>query len=243
MAVISTVSRRPLLPAVLLAVLLLAGVQAFVQKGFEERFPTRRIENLLYLPKGQHLKLMSLGFRAVLADALWMKAISYFGGHALTDQEYPWLFHILDQVTTLDPPFRQPYVFGGVVLAVESGAPAQSTALLRKGMVYYPGEWLFPFYIGFHTFSPFPDPVKAAEYIQAAATLPAHPEYLPRLAASLLTRAGRLDAAIRFLETVAENTEDEGTRYGLYQKIRDLRAGRIPDGLQEYLTPRKGADE
>jgi hypothetical protein len=186
---------------------------------------------------------MSLGFRSVLADALWVKAIGYFGGHSLTDKEYPWLYHILDQVTTLDPPFRQPYVFGGVVLAVESGSPAQSTALLRKGMTYYPGDWLFPFYVGFNHFYYFQDPAKAAEYIQVAATLPGHPEYLPRLAASLLTKAGRLEAAISFLETVAENTEDEGTRSGLYQKIRDLRAGKIPKGLQGYLAPEKGSDE
>jgi len=228
-----------LLPVALVLLLALAGAQVFIQKGFERRFPATRIENLLYLPKGGHLKLMSLGFRSVMADVLWVKAIGYFGGHSLTDKEYPWLYHILDQVTTLDPPFRQPYLFGGVVLSVESGLPAQGTALLRKGMVYYPGEWLFPFYAGFNSFYYFKDPARAAAYIQVAATLPGHPEYLPRLAASLLTRAGRVGAAIRFLETVAESTEDEGTRNRLYQKIRDIKAGKFPDNLDEFLAPEK----
>lgn len=239
MTEISTTRSRPLPIVLLLALLLLAGAQAFVQKGFQERFPTQRIENLIYLPEGKHLKLMSLSFRSVMADALWMKAISYFGGHTLTDREYPWLYHILNQVTTLDPPFRRPYLFGGVVLAVESGSPAQSTALLRKGMAYYPGDWLLPFYAGFNSFYYFKDPVRAAEYLEVAATLPGHPEYLPRLAASLLTRAGRAEAAVRLLETVAETTQDEGTRYMLYTKIRDIKAGEYPDNLESFLAPEK----
>jgi len=232
-----TRNTKLIVPVVLAVLLGLAGLQVFLQKGFEERFPSSRIENLLYLPKGQHLKLVSLGFRSILADALWIKAIGYFGGHNLTDREYPWLYHILDQVTTLDPPFRQPYVFGGVVLSVESGTPAQSTALLRKGMTYHPGDWLLPFYAGFNSFYYFQDAERAAAYLQVAATLPGHPEYLPRLAASLLTRAGRAEAAVRLLETVAENTEDRGTRRGIYRKIRDIKAGKYPDNLDEFLAP------
>jgi len=234
-----TPGKKLVIPVVLAVLLALAGLQAFLQQGFEERFPSSRIENLLYLPKGQHLKLVSLGFRNILADALWMKAISYFGGHNLTDREYPWLYHILDQVTTLDPPFRQPYVFGGIVLSVESGSPARSTALLRKGMTYYPGEWLFPFYAGFNSFYYFRDPERAAAYLQVAATLPGHPEYLPRLASSLLTRAGRAEAAIQLLETVAETTEDRGTRNGIYRKIREIKAGKYPDNLDEFLSPER----
>lgn len=221
----------------------LAALQVFIQKGFEKSFPARRIENLLYLPKGERLKVMSLGFRNLLADALWVKAIGYFGGHNMTNREYPWLYHILDQVTTLDPPFRQPYTFGGVVLAVEEGSPAQSVLLLRKGMNYYPGDWRLPFYIGFNYFYYLRDPARAADYIRVASTLPAHPEYLPRLAASLLSQSGRLEAAIAFLTTTAENTQDERVRAGLYRKIEDLRAGKIPKGLEDFLArPKKNSD-
>ena len=121
----------------LVAILSLAALQTGLQRVFEERYPSRRIENLLYLPTGENLKVMSLGFRSLLADALWVKAIGYFGGHNLTDREYPWLHHILDTVTTLDPLFRHPYLFGGIVLGVEEGDPAKSIHLLRKGMSYY----------------------------------------------------------------------------------------------------------
>jgi hypothetical protein len=218
------------------AIALLGVAQALFQSGFERRNPYRHIENLLYLPKGGHLKEMSLGYQTVLADILWMKAISYFGGHNLTDQEYPWLFHILDQTTSLDPLFHHAYTFGGVVLAVEGDSIAQSIALLRKGMDYFPGDWILPFYIGLDSFYYLKDPVVAADYIKVAATLPGHPEYLPRLAASLLSRSGRLPAAIAFLTTVAENTEDEWVRQGLYRKIEELKAGIIPKRLEGFLS-------
>ncbi len=218
------------------AIALLAGTQALSQAGFERRNPGRHMENLLYLPQSEHLKEMSLGYRTVLADILWIKAIGYFGGHNLTDQEYPWLFHILDQVTSLDPLFHHAYTLGGVVLAVEGESVAQSIALLRKGMDYFPGDWLLPFYIGLDSFYYLKNPVVAADYITVAATLPGHPEYLPRLAASLLSRSGRLPAAIAFLTTVAENTRDERVRQGLYKKIEELKAGIIPEGMEDFLA-------
>jgi hypothetical protein len=218
------------------AIVLLGVAQALSQAGFERRNPYRHIENILYLPQSGHLKEMSLGYRTVLADILWIKAIGYFGGHNLTDQEYPWLFHILDQTTALDPLFHHAYTFGGVVLAVEGESVAQSIALLRKGMDYFPGDWLLPFYIGLDSFYYLKDPVVAADYITVAATLPGHPEYLPRLAASLLSRSGRLPAAIVFLTTVAENTQDEYVRRGLYKKIEELKAGIMPEGMEGFLS-------
>ena len=72
-----------------------------------------------------------------------------------------------------------------------------------------------------------------------AATLPAHPEYLPRLAASLLTKAGHLEAAIAFLETIAKNTRDERVRQGLYEKIEKLRRGEIPESLEGLISTGK----
>ncbi len=224
---------------ILAAVASLAAVQVFLQVSFERRYPRQRIESLRYLPKGKHLKVMSLGFQNLLADALWVKAIGYFGGHNLTDKEYPWLYHILEQITTLDPPFKYPYLFGGIVLAVEDGSPRDSIKLLRKGMVQYPDEWRFPFYIGFNYFYYLKDPDQAAEHVKIAASTPGHPQYLPRLAASLMTKAGRQQSAIEFLEKVAEDTREESVRRGLYKKIEALRAGKIPEGLESFLAPEK----
>jgi tetratricopeptide (TPR) repeat protein len=218
---------------------LLLAAQALVERAFERAWPRRAFEQQLYIPSGRHLKAFSLGFPDVAADALWMRAIGYYGGHALTDREYPWLHNILDQITNLDPAFRFPYLFGGIVLAIEGKTGEQSIALLRKGMSQYPGDWRFPFYIGFGCFYHLQDPERAAAYMRYAASLPGSPEYLPRLAASLTVESGRVEAAIRFLTTLAEGARDEAARASILQKIEDLRAGRTPESLRAFLSGRR----
>lgn len=219
--------------------LALLAAQALAQRSFERAWPQRALEQLHFLPSGRHLKALTLGFSNLAADVLWIRAIGYFGGHALTDREFPWLHHILDQVTTLDPPFRYPYLFGGIVLSLEHQSSEQSIALLTKGMKQYPGDWRFPFYIGFNCFYHQQDPARAAEFMRYAASLPGRPQYLPRLAASLIAESGRLEAAIRFLETIAEGTRDEGERASIGEKIADLRAGRVPEALRRFLAGQK----
>jgi hypothetical protein len=223
----------------LLFVSLLAA-QAGAQRAFERAWPRRKIDQLLYLPSGRHTKTLTLGFSALAADVLWFKTISYFGGHVLTDHEFPWLFHMLDQVTTLDPVFDYPYNFGGIVLSVERGSAAESIRLLTKAMVRYPGDWRYPFYVGYNAFYNQRDPERAAHFMRHAASLPRSPEYLPRLAASLLAESGRLAAAELFLETMAAGAQDESARASIRQKIEDLRAGRIPAGLKGFLAGKRG---
>lgn len=220
----------------LVLLLALLAVQAGVQRSFEQAWRGRSVENLLYLPSGRHLKALTLGFSNLAADVLWIKAIGYFGGHALTDREYPWLHHILDQLTTLDPTFEYPYLFGGIVLSVERESAGESSALLIKGMTRYPGHWRHPFYIGYNAFYLDRDPERAAVFMRHAASLPMAPEYLHHLAASLTAETGRLDAAIRFLETMADGAREDWMRDKIRQKIADLRAGRIPEGLKGFLA-------
>ena len=223
-------------------VLLIAGAlagQAAVQRSFESAWPRRDFEQFLYLPSGRHTKALTLGFSNLAADVLWVRAVSYFGGHMLTDREYPWLYRILVQVTTLDPTFSYPYVFGGMALALKPASVDESIAMLTRGMTNYPGDWRYPFYIGFNAFYNQRDPVRASELMRYAASLPGSPEYLPRLAASLLAESGRLDAAVRFLETMAEGTRDAAARASILRKIEDLRANRLPESLKAFLSGKR----
>jgi hypothetical protein len=228
--------RRARAAAVPLLIVAALTAQAAVQRSFETAWPRRSIEQFLYLPSGRHTKALTLGFSNLAADVLWVRAVSYFGGHMLTDLEYPWLYRILVQVTTLDPPFTYPYIFGGMALALKAESVDESIAMLSRGMTNYPGDWRYPFYIGFNAFYNQRDPERAAYLMRYAASLPGSPEYLPRLAASLLAESGRLDAAVRFLETMAEGTRDESARANILRKIEDLRANRLPESLKAFLA-------
>ena len=231
--------RRLRAAALVVVVVCALAAQTTVQRSFETAWPRRSFEQFLYLPSGRHTKALTLGFSNLAADVLWVRAVSYFGGHMLTDREYPWLYRILVQVTTLDPPFTYPYIFGGMALALKADSVDESIAMLSRGMTNYPGDWRYPFYIGFNAFYNQRDPERAAYLMRYAASLPGGPEYLPRLAASLLAESGRLDAAVRFLETMAEGTRDEAARAGILRKIEDLRANRLPESLKGFLSGKR----
>jgi len=226
---------------VVVALLLVGALsaQALAQRGFESRWPARSFEQLLYLPSGRHAKALTLGFSNLAADVLWVRAVSYFGGHLLTDSDYPWLSSILFQVMNLDPPFQYPYLFGGMALALKPETGGESVTMLARGMTNYPGDWRYPFYIGFNAFYNQHDSRRAADLMRYAASLPGSPEYLPRLAASLLAQAGGVDAAVQFLETMAESTRDEAARANIRRKIEDLRANRIPESLRAFLAGKR----
>jgi len=220
-----------------LVIIVALAAQAGVQRSFETAWPRRSVEQFIYLPSGRHTKALTLGFSNLAADVLWVRAVSYFGGHMLTETEYPWLYRILIQVTTLDPPFQYPYLFGGMALALRPETVDESIAMLARGMTNYPGDWRYPFYIGFNAFYNQHDPERAASLMRFAASLPGNtPDYLPRLAASLLAQTGRVDAAVLFLETLADGARDESARANILQKIEDLRANRIPESLKAFLA-------
>jgi hypothetical protein len=228
---------RPAVAGLLIIAVLAA--QAGVQRLFETAWPRRGVEQFIYLPSGRHTKALTLGFSNLAADVLWVRAVGYFGGHMLTDTDYPWLYRILVQVTTLDPPFQYPYLFGGMALSLRPGSGDESIAMLTRGMINYPGDWRYPFYIGFNAFYNQRDPERAAGLMRYAASLPGSPQYLPHLAASLLAETGRVDAAVRFLETLAEGTRDEAARANIRRKIEDLRANRLPESLKAFLAGKR----
>jgi hypothetical protein len=221
--------------ALILLAALFCGVVG-VQKLLDRRYDHARIEKILYLPNGKFLKPAVLGFDTVAADYYWLRTIGYFGGHYMADKKYPWMAHILDLVTDLDPRFRIVYYFGGIVLALEAEQPEESTALLKKGMRQFPDYWKFPFFVGFNYFYYQADFASAAEYISLAASLPGRPEYLPRLAASLWARAGKTDDAVAFLRTVEAAVDDERVKENLRKKIADLEAGIVPDSLDRAIN-------
>jgi tetratricopeptide (TPR) repeat protein len=203
-----------------------------IQHTIDTSYSQDKEERLLYLPSGKYLKPLCLGYEAFVSDLLWLKAISYFGGHYLTDRSYKWLYHILDLVTTLDPQFRYPYEFGGIILTIESGNYEKGTALLLKGITYYPDYWRLYFYLGFNYLYYHKDTQKAAYYMTEAARLPGHPEYLPKLAASLLTQAGKKETALSFLKQLYDTTDDVWLREQIQNKINEILSGRLPETLK-----------
>ena len=179
-------------------------------------------EQLVLLPKGEFLKPIVLGHTQLAADLVWLEFVQVLGSDNVREQDYEWMRHALDVVTTLDPQFVQAYDLGGVVLAELGKHVEWSNALLEKGMAANPQAWRLPFLLGFNSFFHLHDYGRAATYLSRAARLPGSPAYVPELAARLYVQANTPEIALRFLETMQRDTRDPAVLAALDRRRREV---------------------
>jgi tetratricopeptide (TPR) repeat protein len=191
--------------------------------------PPVETEQPIYLPKAEYLRPMSLGFANVLADVLWFRTISYFGTHYRSNRLYPWLAHMCDLVTDLDPRAEHVYRFAGVILPWEAGEADQGIRLLEKGIRVFPDSWIMHYWLGFNYYFFKSDFKQAAFYLRRAAELPdAHPN-AAKLAALLYTKQYGAETASEFLREMERNTDDPQMQEVVR---RHLVEAQLSDGLE-----------
>lgn len=135
--------KRLLIALVLIVVLAITEIKGFKWMPKQER------EELLYFPSNKFVKATTGGFDLLLADFLWIESGAYFGKHRLSDESYPYLYHMFDIVTDLDPEFIPPYTLGTLLLASDAGEIDLAIKFLDKGMADNPELWQIPFTKGF----------------------------------------------------------------------------------------------
>ncbi len=189
---------RPL--AAGLAVAALGG--AIVAQSARDRWYPRaeaQRTHVLYVRSPAAMKRLAFGFQALAADVYWIRAIQHYGGDRLDSQSvagqrrYELLYPLIDIATSLDPYFNIAYRFGAIFLAEPYRvAPADpirlwpcSTRRLRpcrrSGSTYH--DLAFVYYWRLKDFK------AAGEWFQRAAEQPGAPEWLPSVAASMVTRS------------------------------------------------------
>jgi len=180
-------------------------------------------EDVVYVPlNASIMRLVSPADPDLIADLLWMRTAYYFGQHALTDREYPYLLHLLDLITDLSPEWDLPYFFGAVILPTEAKQDKDGFYLIEKGLKYHPDNWQLWFFKGFYLWKFRGDVLSAARALHKASLLPDSPVYLARLSATLATRAGQQELAMRFLEQAMRNAQDPVQRKILLEKLREV---------------------
>jgi hypothetical protein len=224
--------------AVLLATVL--SLQIELDQRHDER--AGRLENLRMLPRGELLRPALMGFHHLGADIIWLRIVQVLGEQVVTEQDYEWLSHALDVVTTLDPQYIYAYDAGGTILAELAHRVDWSNRLLEKGMKANPAAWRIPFTLGFNHFFHLHDYVKAGEYMSQAAKIPGRPLYVDTLAARLYVEGKNPLLALQYLEIMIQQAEDPQLRAiyeGKYKEVliaRDL--GTMDLALARYRQTR-----
>jgi len=183
---------------------------------------TVQIEGLAQLPKGEYLKPALLGYHHLGADILWLKLVQVVGKKRNTADEYEWMYHALEVLTTLDPQYAYAYYAGGVILGDLAKRPDLSNRLLERGVNANPTVWNIPFLLGYNHYFLLSDPAKGAEYIMKAASLPGGPSYLPGLATRMAAEAGDPETALVFLEARLRETKDQEMRDVLVYRMKEV---------------------
>jgi hypothetical protein len=191
------------------AILVLAFVAAIGLQAVRERTYPKVASPVdeLYFTSGDAVGHMALSFKALLADVYWIRAVQYFGSTRLNKEKaegYDLLYPLLDVTTSLDPAFNIAYRFGAIFLAEGfpngPGRPDLAVKLLDKGFRQNPHKWQYLYDKAFVYYWAMRDYKSASTWFAEAAKVPHSPDWMPGLAAFMLTQGGDRRSS-RFLWT------------------------------------------
>lgn len=206
-----------------------------------DRLPAE--QELHYLPEPTALKAMSLGYTELGADLVWIRQILYFGDEFTKKGDFRFMDRYLRTALALDPNFRRLYAWAGISYTA-SGVPVtnvmvrESNELLELGLQRFPNDWELHFMLGVNYIHQLQtsDPaqkqafkLKGAEHIRRAALAGGGPAWLPVLVATILTKGGETEAAIRHLEEILLTTEEDAVRTHVRNKLMQLRRDALPE--------------
>jgi hypothetical protein len=200
-------------------------------------------QDLHYLPEPHALRAMSLGYNQLAADLVWIRQIIYFGDEFTKRGDFRFLDRYLRTALELDPNFRRLYSWAGISYAasgvkVTNAAVRQSNEFVEMGLKRFPDDWELHFMLGVNYIHELQtsDPkvkqswkLKGAEHMRRAALAGGGPAWLPVLVATILTKGGEAEAAIRHLEEILLTTDDEAVRAHVLNKLKQLRKDALPE--------------
>ena len=156
------------------------------------------------IPEPSALRVMGLGHTQMMADLIWIQALSYFGSHFVADREYRWLERYVETVIELDPDFRKIYHWAGIVVmyggqVIDNEAVRTSIRFLELGVERFPDDWDLNFMLGVnYCWELAPESEQearelrliGARYLRQAAALPGAPSWLALSARKNLAASG-----------------------------------------------------
>jgi len=180
----------------------------------------------LYL-NAKTAKRISLGFNGLAADWYWMRSLQYVGkkilaqdGKASLDDlsqlDLKLLAPLLENATTLDPEFLDPYEYAAVVLpAIDV---QEAIRITRKGIEANPNAWRLYQHLGYIYWQQH-DYAMAAEVYGRGAAIPGVPPWMQAMKARMAAEGGSRDTAREIYTRMFEQSADE--------KVKDMARKRL----------------
>jgi len=183
----------------------------------------QQIEEVLYLPSGKGLNLLSFGYKNSIANLLWFNTVNYFGKNYKGDRSYKWLGHMCGLVTDLNQQAHHVYEFCSLMLAWEAGAYEESIELLGKAIERNPGYWRNYYLRGMLRMLFANDDEGTLSDFSTAARLPNAPHFLASIAGKKIAELQSPETASEFLINIIENSDSDIVREALIKRLEDIR--------------------
>ena len=256
--------RGRVLTWVLLA--LSAGGIHLSQRTLSKSFHQLKATSDVYpLPSPEQTVVLSLGYRAALADLIYGHLLVSYGIHFQERRLLEFAGSYLRTINELDPKFREPYMFADTLLVLQPKPPPQehyraAREILLRGTRERPYDtqlWMsagqYLAYLGRPQLKDKAErkrwQLEGAKLMARACELVSHDENVPRgclNAAGILNRTGQHDANIRFLRRFLAVTDDpelrrqaelhlQRAREKQGAEVRELSSKRLEDYRRERL--------
>lgn len=217
-------------------VLGLAAVAGFSRGALDRLDAAYDEQELIYLPNGKYLKILSIGHSNVVADLIYLWAIQYYSNY---ERKYrkQYIEHVFSEVITeLDPHYVDAYWLGALILIVEGRDLDAGLRLLEKGAALNPDNWILPYLAAWEAYH-------AKRYEQAgqlfdqASNVPGAPTMVRRMRAGMMTKAGNMKQALQVWQEILEDPESDGLSLIIAErKLRELRMRLDARALQSVVN-------
>src|SRR5262245_38140251 len=233
----------------LLLVLALAFASDVSRQEAQRRFSAAQsYEDVYYLPSPQQLVIGSLGYRAALADLIWMKALVYFGDELAHRGDVSNLFRYTDAMLALDETFRRVYRWVASAAIYRTGDVTQQDVekairYLERGTRLFPDDPQLAWDLGAtYAYELVPMlPIgalreearrKSLEYLEMAALRGAGPAWLGLQTAAQLDSLGRKEQAVRHLQDLYATATDPGLKQELENRLAALQTAAYAEAMR-----------
>jgi len=230
------------------AALAIAGAHV-AREAAKDRAP-RVIADEPYAPAPDTAPLVTLGYRELFADLLFLRLKGYFGGRENTANGVAGL---VEAIIALDPQYHKVYEWGAraITLAgrgVNNAAYLRAIAVLDAGAREFPDDWKLPYLAG-EIYSQDLQTTSAAErrawdergtlLTESAIRKPNAPAEAATWAATMRTRLGQHQRAVDGLREMLLVTDDDSVRQRLLTKLADLEETSANELAADLLDARR----
>jgi tetratricopeptide (TPR) repeat protein len=187
---------------------------------------------------------LSLGFNGLAADWYWMRSLQYVGGKILnlpkdveldnlSQLNLKLLAPLLDNATTLDPQFLDPYEYAAVVLpAVDVN---EAIRITKKGIEANPTAWRLHQHLGYIYWQQQNYPA-AAETYKEGAQIPGAPAWMEAMHARMAAQGGSRSTAREIYTRMYEQSTDDKVKEMAQRRLMQLDALDQVDSLNKLLA-------